>query len=127
MKMGQPVMVLRTSDLEKTRMLYAALGLTLVEEVHAGCPPHYSCDLGALLIEFYPLGAKSPALKAGNDTTFFFDTDLFDALLTLARQLDLKRGPVTIYDKELGRRLVTIHDPDGRPVRVRELAKKAPD
>lgn len=127
MKMGQPVLVIKTSDLEKTRAFYQALGLTLAEELHEGCPLHYSCDFGGLLIEFYPRGPKSAPIKAGNDQLFFFDVDRFDAILDASRALDLKRGPITIYDKELGRRIVTIHDPDGRLVRVRELVnEKAP-
>lgn len=128
MQTEKPVLVVRTGDLEKTRMFYEALGLTLAEERHQGCPPHYSCDFGGLLLEFYPAGVGAAPIKAGNDLRLFFETERFDFLLDVCRRLDLERGPVSHHDLKRGLRLVTLRDPDGRIVRVREVGKdeKAP-
>lgn len=125
METERPVLVLRTKDLQKTHLFYEALGLTLVEERHAGCPPHYSCDFRGLLLEFYPAASSEP-LKTGNDLRFFFDTDRFDALLETCRKLGLECGRVSVRAPNDAKRLVTVRDPDGRPVRIREKANKAP-
>lgn len=128
MQTERPVLVVRTGDLEKTRTFYEALGLTLLEERHEGCPTHYSCDFGGLLLEFYPAGEKSGPVKTGNDLRLFFETGRFDFLLDVCRRLDLERGPISYHDQKGGLRLVTLRDPDGRIVRVRETGKdeKAP-
>jgi len=127
METEKPVLVIRTDDLEKTRLFYEALGLTLVEERHAGCPTHYSCDFGGLLLEFYPAGEKGGPVKPGNDLRLFFETERFDLVLDVCRTLDLERGPVSFPDAKTRLRLVTLRDPDGRVVRLREAGKtKAP-
>ena len=128
MQTDTPVLVIRTDHLEKTRQFYEALGLTLIEELHDGCPLHYSCDFGGLLVEFYPADAKAPPVKTGNDLRLFFETERFDFLLDVCRKLDLERGPVSYHGPKRDLRLVTLRDPDGRPVRVRETGKdrKAP-
>lgn len=125
MQTEKPVMVIRTDDLEKTRLFYEALGLSLAEERHEGCPPHYSCDFGGLLLEFYP-PRKGGAVKVGNDLTLFFETDRFDVVLDIARKLGLHREPIKVYDVQRGVRIVTIYDPDDRPVRVREIGNRPP-
>lgn len=117
----KPALVLRTSDLHKTRLLYGALGLVLVEETHEGCPPHYSCDLGALVLEFYPLRKDTDHVDIDEAQTWFFETEHFDALLGVIRTLDLHREPVKIHDKQHGFRTVTLYDPDDRPIRLREV------
>jgi catechol 2,3-dioxygenase-like lactoylglutathione lyase family enzyme len=48
------LLVLRVTDLERSRAFYAALGLAPVAEQHGRGPAHYSCTLGALVLELYP-------------------------------------------------------------------------
>jgi hypothetical protein len=125
MKTVRPVLVIKTKDLEKTRLLYEALGLSLMAELHEGCPLHYSCDFGGLLIEFYPNGKKSDPVKVGNDQLLIFEVEHFDLFQEICRSLDLEQGPITVHG-EPAFRAVTIRDVDGRRIRVREIDDKAP-
>jgi catechol 2,3-dioxygenase-like lactoylglutathione lyase family enzyme len=61
------LVVLRCANLELSRAFYAALGLTLISEKHGSGPDHYSCTLGDLVLEFYPLGrsAGTSGLRIG--------------------------------------------------------------
>jgi catechol 2,3-dioxygenase-like lactoylglutathione lyase family enzyme len=46
--------VIRSSNLEKSRAFYTALGLQLSKEKHGDGPEHYSCALGEAVFEIYP-------------------------------------------------------------------------
>ena len=48
------LVVLRCSDLERSRAFYEALGLTLTPEQHGSGPRHYSTRVSQTVIEFYP-------------------------------------------------------------------------
>ena len=48
------LIVLRVSDLERSRAFYAELGFDLVLEQHGDGPVHYACTLGELVLELYP-------------------------------------------------------------------------
>jgi catechol 2,3-dioxygenase-like lactoylglutathione lyase family enzyme len=48
------LIVLRVSDLERSRTFYAGLGLDLVRQQHGDGPVHYACMLGELVLELYP-------------------------------------------------------------------------
>ena len=51
--------VLRCADLERSRAFYEALGLVLVPEQHGQGARHYSCAIGEIVLELYPLSAGS--------------------------------------------------------------------
>jgi len=51
--------VLRCADLERSREFYESLGLQLVPEQHGTGSKHYSCDVGGVTLELYPLTGKS--------------------------------------------------------------------
>lgn len=121
MQTQKPALVFRTSDPHKTCLFYGALGLFLTEETHEGCPPHYSCDLGALVIEFYPLRKGMERVDVDEAQTWFFETDSFDVILGIIRKLDLHRESTKTYDDKTGFRIVTLYDPDDRPVRLKEI------
>ena len=58
--------VLRCRDLERSRAFYAALGLQLVPEQHGRGRPHYSCSVGGVVMELYPLsGQESAGVRLG--------------------------------------------------------------
>src|SRR6185436_14374387 len=50
--------VLRCSDLERSRRFYEALGLALRAEQHGAGATHYSMTLGDVVIELYPVQAE---------------------------------------------------------------------
>lgn len=47
-------LVIFTNQLEEMRKFYSALGFNFQEERHGKGPKHFSCQLGPLLLEFYP-------------------------------------------------------------------------
>jgi len=51
------LIVLRCADLDQSRQFYHALGLSLALEQHGGGPRHYSCAMGGLVLELYPMGS----------------------------------------------------------------------
>lgn len=58
--------VLRCADLERSRAFYAAMGLQLRHEQHGRGSAHYSCDLGPVVLELYPLaGRPSTGVRLG--------------------------------------------------------------
>lgn len=126
MKKGRPVLVIKTKDLEKTRLLYEALGLAFMAELHEGCPLHYSCDFGGLLIEFYLNGKKADPVETGNDMLFIFDVENIDPILDACRKYGLEQGPMTFSGRNYAFRTLTVCDPDGRRIRVREIDDEAP-
>lgn len=54
-------LVLRCADLERSRLFYGSLGLTLVAEQHDAGPLHFSCSLGDTVLELYPATAGASA------------------------------------------------------------------
>ena len=50
------LIVLRCADLDASREFYGLLGLSLVPEQHGKGPRHYSCTMGEVVLELYPLG-----------------------------------------------------------------------
>jgi lactoylglutathione lyase len=50
--------VLRCAHLERSRAFYEALGVHLVDEQHGSGARHYSCRLGKVVLELYPLIAR---------------------------------------------------------------------
>jgi lactoylglutathione lyase len=58
--------VLRCADLERSRSFYEALGLRPEREQHGRGPVHYSCDLGGVVLELYPLGrSRTSGVRLG--------------------------------------------------------------
>jgi hypothetical protein len=57
------LLVLRCADLAVSKAFYEALGLELRAEKHAGGPGHFSCRLGALVLELYPASQSAPSLE----------------------------------------------------------------
>ncbi len=51
-------LVLRCADIERSRIFYEALGLTLVAEQHGSGSRHYACRIGGIVLELYPLQAE---------------------------------------------------------------------
>lgn len=48
------LIVLRFTDLPAAAEFYTSLGFSLVQEQHGNGPQHYSCQLGAVVLELYP-------------------------------------------------------------------------
>jgi lactoylglutathione lyase len=104
------LLVLRCTDIEKTRQFYEQLSLVFREEQHGQGPRHYACEGIGFVLELYPvavgqlpdqvrLGFSVPSLKAvqGN----------------CPPEVILKQ-PHTVGD----RLVMLLRDPDGRKVEL---------
>jgi catechol 2,3-dioxygenase-like lactoylglutathione lyase family enzyme len=57
------LLVLRCSDLAASRAFYEALGLEFRDEKHGTGPEHFSCRVGALVLELYPVSDPPSSLE----------------------------------------------------------------
>lgn len=55
------LLVIRVSDLERSRQWYEELGLSLVREQHGNGPIHYAAEQDGFVFELYPASERSPA------------------------------------------------------------------
>jgi predicted enzyme related to lactoylglutathione lyase len=113
------LLVLRSSDMDAALTFYRAIGLAFVEEQHGSGPVHYSCILGATVIEIYPGSAQEPLDLGGSGATMLgFNVASLDAVLDALKQIG---APILTTPKvsAWGRRAV-VHDPDGRAVELNE-------
>jgi hypothetical protein len=51
---GIALLVLRCTDLARSKAFYEALGLTLRAEKHGNGPEHWACQVGRTVLELYP-------------------------------------------------------------------------
>jgi lactoylglutathione lyase len=59
------LLVLRCTDLERSREFYEALGLAFAAEQHGSGPNHYSANLGGLVLELYPSSQAATPIRIG--------------------------------------------------------------
>jgi catechol 2,3-dioxygenase-like lactoylglutathione lyase family enzyme len=95
-------LVLRCSDLERSRAFYEQLGLRFTPEQHDTGPRHYSTQLGSTLLELYPQKAAVVPLRLGL------------AIDALAQRLEsLGSAGAVIVSKDLDAGHALVRDPDG--------------
>ena len=93
------LVVLRCADLERSRVFYEALGLTLTLEQHGAGPRHYSGRVGETVLEFYPDASSSTrGLRLGLRLT--------DVSASVSRLVAIGAAPRPGSP-------VTVDDPDG--------------
>jgi predicted enzyme related to lactoylglutathione lyase len=108
------LLVLKSGQLDRLREFYGHLGLAFTEERHGAGPPHYSAQIGELVLELYPLpeGISLP------DTTTrlgFAVSDLEAVLESLQRAGAVVSSPAR--QTEWGYRAI-VRDSDGRAVEL---------
>ena len=99
-------LVLRCQDIDRTQIFYSALGLQFEFEQHGNGPGHYSCDLGGIVLELYPVDATR---SASGPSQLQFAGPLFH---------ELSEGPLpkALGRPRLGEDGLRFIDPDGRAV-----------
>jgi predicted enzyme related to lactoylglutathione lyase len=111
------LLVLRSSQMEASLAFYHAIGLSFVEEKHGSGPIHYSCRVGASVIEIYPGSAREPQNHQESGATLLgFNVSSLDTVLDTLKQI----GAPVLTDPKMsawGRRAV-VQDPDGRAVEL---------
>ena len=56
------VLVLRTSEIQKTKEFFESLGMVFVEEKHGNGPTHWAYEKDGKVLEIYPEGSKGPGV-----------------------------------------------------------------
>ena len=106
------LLVIRTLDLERSRVFYKGLGLAFRAERHGEGPLHYSCDVSGTTIELYPttkptggvrLGLRIPTPRA--------------ALAELVSSGLLLEQPAFV-ERRCGPNVCVVRDPDGNAVEL---------
>lgn len=117
------LIVLRSDDMEGSLAFYSALGLAFVEEQHGSGPIHYSCELGGLILELYPLRPSSSdsceAADAGAEATMLgFRVASLEAALSELKRLGVE--PKSPPKDSAWGRWVSIIGPGGRTIQISE-------
>jgi len=109
------LVVLRSTDIERSAHFYRALGVQLVREQHGGGPEHFAGQAGRVVFEIYPRGSGDGTAK----TRIGFGVG---SLATVLSKMEQSGGTVVSnpQDTEWGRRAV-IADPDGHRVELLEV------
>jgi catechol 2,3-dioxygenase-like lactoylglutathione lyase family enzyme len=106
--LGLEYVVLRCADLERSRAFYQALGFELVAEQHGSGARHYSCAVGGIVLELYPLsGRPTSGLRLG------LGVSSVEAVTEAMKQLGV--SPVPVLPGESSPSIV-IQDPDGHEI-----------
>jgi catechol 2,3-dioxygenase-like lactoylglutathione lyase family enzyme len=103
------LIVLRCRDVAASKRFYEALGFAFSPERHGAGPDHWSCRIGATVLELYPAGASGPSVgRLG-----FGVVDVPAAVrATLAAGGHLDRE----YDAD--RDVAVVADPDGTKIEL---------
>jgi lactoylglutathione lyase len=109
------LIVLRCADIERSRAFYKALGLSLVSEQHDRGPRHYSCTMGDIVMELYPLGKSEPTagVRLGLRVRDIREVVAAVRAAQVGEVLDLtEHGPLS----------AVVQDPDGHKIQLDEGA-----
>jgi len=104
------LLVLRCRDLEASRRFYEALGLLLTTEQHGSGPIHYSCQLGDVLLELYPGGTCTKALRLG----------IVVPNVPAATEAIRAHGGHVVLNQSGAEARALVHDPDENTVELSE-------
>ncbi len=108
------MLVLRCSDIDKTRAFYEKLGMRFERERHGTGAEHFACADGDVTIELYP--SRDPSAK-GVERLGFTVHSLDQAVAAVREAGALVRSAPTLT--EAGPRAV-VEDPDGRAVELEQ-------
>ncbi len=113
-KMKLNLIVLRVTDLERSREFYEALGLEFVQERHGTGPMHYACDLDGTIFELYP--RKNADTFSSDGVRLGFTVPALDQTINLVTSIGGRVNQAPIRST-WGMRAV-VCDPDGSKVEL---------
>jgi catechol 2,3-dioxygenase-like lactoylglutathione lyase family enzyme len=109
------LVVIRSTDLERSASFYAILGLNFVKHRHGNGPEHLTCELGSVVFEIYPTTGDNDSTAS---TRIGFRVPSVDA--TVKRLQGIGVAVVSPpKDSSWGRRAV-VDDFDGHRVELAE-------
>ena len=104
------LLVLRARDIETTVAFYRSLGIHFSPEQHGQGPRHFASEQNGFVFEIYPLKASQGEIS--DSLMIGFQVESLRATLdALNSSAEIKSGET---------RFCTLHDPDGRSVRLEE-------
>ena len=106
------LLVLRCKEIEVTKRFYKKLGVEFIKEQHGKGPVHYSCDVGGVLLELYPLKKGELSLEQSR-LGFAVDRKYMEAM---------QNKMLSSYEFD-GIEVMVVQDPDGRKIELREDIK----
>lgn len=106
------LIVIRSSDIEKSVLFYSAMGLLFAKHRHGTGPEHYTSVVNGFVFEIYPIGSAQPT----GGTRIGFSVDHVDSVVEMLTDAG---GTVVSHPHhtEWGRRAV-MKDPDGHSVEL---------
>jgi len=105
------LLVLRCKDIEVTKRFYEKLGFEFIKEQHGKSPVHYSCDVGGVLLELYPLKEELPLEQSR--LGFSVELKYMEAM---------QNEMLSSYEFD-GIEVMVVQDPDGRKIELKEEEK----
>ena len=106
------LIVIRSSDIERSALFYSAMGLLFAKHRHGTGPEHYTSVVDGFVFEIYLIGSNQPT----SGTRIGFSVDHVDSVVEMLTDAG---GTVVSHphDTEWGRRAV-MKDPDGHSVEL---------
>jgi lactoylglutathione lyase len=107
------LVVIRSTDIERARQFYLAMGLLMRRDAHDSGPAHYVSVVSGLVFEIYPLAPGQPP-TTGTRLGFQFDSvdDVVPALVEAG-------GAVVVAPRDVaGGRHAVVTDLDGHRVEL---------
>jgi lactoylglutathione lyase len=110
------LLVLRCSDIERSRLFYESLGLHFVAEKHGSGRAHYSTRIGSTVLELYPeTDAETHGLRIG-----FSVVDL----PTIIQVIERNGGSSVRVALHASPPHAVIRDPDGHWIELTQATEK---
>ena len=109
------LIVIRSSNLQKSERFYQAIGLQFIQEQHGNGPIHLVAKVGGTVFEIYPRGK-------GNDSTMTrlgFGVESLTAVISALEAIEVPVSHPPFQD-QFGLRAVFI-DPDGHKVEITQI------
>jgi catechol 2,3-dioxygenase-like lactoylglutathione lyase family enzyme len=108
------LMVLRCTDIERSRQFYERLGMRFVQHARGKGPQHYACEDEHGVFELYPATHE----LNGDMTGLGFDSAGVDALRAELLAAGFEPGPI---QQQPWGRVFVVRDPDGRRVEMKQV------
>jgi lactoylglutathione lyase len=108
------LLVIRVTDLERSRAFYEHLGLLLRPERHGEGPLHYSCSMRGTVLELYPCSNRA---APGGIRLGLQIASIHDAIQKLL-SAGMLSGQPQFMERSQGPDICVVRDPDGNAVEL---------
>ena len=110
------LLVIRSSDIERTRAFYSNLGLEFESEKHGDGPLHYSCEMADTVFEIYPATRRRPPMDG---LRIGLRVPSVAAAVEHLISAGLLNEQPRVPERSVGASVCVVRDPDGTTVELR--------